>query len=188
MTAVPEPTSGPSCYVVQAVIDEPSGAPHLPAPGRVVPWMWVVAAALVTAILVVVTAVVTRGGTASSGRELAAYQSTVTRDGEALRTAMTMDTDCSSLASPTCRASWVRFGAVVAAYQADLDRTPAPACAQTEDRELRASLASYRQADADFIAGLDARNAAAMDAALAGYGQGNAHMEASAHATQSANC
>ena len=115
------------------------------------------------------------------------YLAVVTRDDPKVKATMTMDRDCKAF-DAACRASWVRFGAAVAAYQQDLDRTPAPPCLAASDRALRTALDDYGTAASEVEVAIDANDLSGIDRAITTYGSANDAMDASTHATDAARC
>lgn len=116
-----------------------------------------------------------------------AYLELVSRGARELTTAMAELAECGR-DLPACRRALVNLDDAARRFQADLDQTPAPVCLAPADRELRASLALYREAARQGISGIDRRNLLQTLAAVGAAKRATDHLNLAVSEATQARC
>jgi len=127
----------------------------------------------------------------SSGTD--AYQQVVTSDAARFQAAGQAVADrCSAdaLARGTgrCRGALQSLDDSVQRFQSDLAATPAPACLQPADAQLRAALAEYHQGIQQELNGIDHQDLVAVTAGAATLGDAGSHAQSAAGLLQNSSC
>lgn len=95
---------------------------------------------------------------------------------------------CSAGDLIACRAALVTFDDAIHAFQADLDRTPAPACYKPADTSLRAGLKLYDKGATEAIDGIDQTDASLITQGTADINAGTPYIDAATAKLQAAHC